>query len=318
MSTAVQPAPVQFSPTSSQLAMAYSVCSGIARTSARNFYYAFLVLPHAKRNALCAIYAYMRRCDDLSDDASLTLRERRTKLEAWLESFHRALAGEPTDDAILLALTDTQRRYQISAELLDQLAFGTLMDVPEEVEEPGDPKSTKSEEELVIEYRTFKDLYLYCYHVASVVGLVCIKIFGYRDPNAEHLAERCGIAFQLTNIIRDVKEDAVMGRVYLPLEDLQRFELSAGDLKSSPDRARLRSLLTMEADRARDFYKSGHELIPLVNEDSQPALWVLVTIYQRLLEKIAQKQYDVYAGKVKLSTFEKVSVLGKGFLKRLT
>jgi phytoene synthase len=318
MSTAVQPAPVQFSPTSSQLAMAYSVCSGIARTSARNFYYAFLVLPHAKRNALCAIYAYMRRCDDLSDDASLTLRERRAKLEVWLESFHRALAGEPTDDAILLALTDTQRRYQIPAELLDQLAFGTLMDVPEEVEEPGDPKSTKPEEELVIEYRTFKDLYLYCYHVASVVGLVCIKIFGYRDPNAEHLAERCGIAFQLTNIIRDVKEDAVMGRVYLPLEDLQRFELSAGDLKSSPDRARLRSLLTMEADRARDFYKSGHELIPLVNEDSQPALWVLVTIYQRLLEKIAQKQYDVYAGKVKLSTFEKVSVLGKGFLKRLT
>lgn len=318
MSTAVQQAPVQFSPTHSQLAMAYSVCSGIARTSARNFYYAFLVLPHAKRNALCAIYAYMRRCDDLSDDATLSLRERRTKLEAWLESLHRALAGEPTDDAILLALTDTQRRYQIPAELLDQLAFGTLMDVPEEVEDTGDPRSAKSEEELLIQYRTFKDLYLYCYHVASVVGLVCIKIFGYRDPNAEHLAERCGIAFQLTNIIRDVKEDAAMGRVYLPLEDLQRFELSPADLKSSPDWGRLRSLLTMEADRARDFYKSGHELIPLVNEDSQPALWVLVTIYQRLLEKIAQKQYDVYAGKVRLTTFEKVSVLGKGFLKRLT
>jgi 15-cis-phytoene synthase len=317
MSTAVRPAPTQFSPTSSQLAMAYSVCSGIARTSARNFYYAFLVLPHAKRNALCAIYAYMRRCDDLSDDDSLSLRERRAKLEAWLEAFHRAQAGEPTDDAILLALTDTQRRYQIPAELLDQLAFGTLMDVPES-EEGANQTSTQEEEELVIQYRTFKDLYLYCYHVASVVGLVCIKIFGYRDPNAEHLAERCGIAFQLTNIIRDVKEDSIMGRVYLPLEDLQRFELSPADLKSGPDRARLRALLTMEADRARDFYKSGHELIPLVNEDSQPALWVLVTIYQRLLEKISQKQYDVFAGKVRLTTFEKLSVLGKGFVKRLT
>ncbi len=152
---------------------------------------------------------------------------------------------------------------------------------------PGGQPGAEAAEELIIQYRTFKDLYLYCYHVASVVGLVCIKIFGYRDPNAEHLAERCGIAFQLTNIIRDVKEDALMGRVYLPLEDLQRFELSPADLKSGPDRARLRSLLTMEADRARDFYKSGHELIPLVNEDSQPALWVLVTIYQRLLEKIA-------------------------------
>ena len=316
MSTAVQQAQSQFTPTHSQLAMAYSVCSGIARTNARNFYYAFLVLPHPKRNALCAIYAYMRRCDDLSDDATLPLRERRAKLEAWLDAFHRAQAGQPTDDAILLALTDTQRRYQIPAELLDQLAFGTLMDVPEG-EEPTEP-APGSEQELVIQYRTFKDLYLYCYHVASVVGLVCIKIFGYRDPNAEHLAERCGIAFQLTNIIRDVKEDAQMGRVYLPLEDLQRFELTPDELKSSPDRARLRSLLTMEADRARDFYKSGHELIPLVNEDSQPALWVLVTIYQRLLEKIAQKQYDVYAGKIRLTTFEKVSVLGKGFLKRLT
>ena len=314
MSTAVQRASVPFSPTSSQLAMAYSVCSGIARASARNFYYAFLVLPHPKRNALCAIYAYMRRCDDLSDDASLPLRERRAKLEAWLDAFHRAQAGEPTDDAILLALTDTRRRYQIPAELLDQLAFGTLMDVPESEED----QAAGAEQELVIQYRTFKDLYLYCYHVASVVGLVCIKIFGYRDPNAEHLAERCGIAFQLTNIIRDVKEDVQMGRVYLPLEDLQRFELTPDDLKNFPDRGRFRSLLAMEADRARDFYKSGHELIPLVNEDSQPALWVLVTIYQRLLEKIAQKQYDVYAGKIRLTTFEKVSVLGKGFLKRLT
>jgi 15-cis-phytoene synthase len=276
------------------------------------------VLPHAKRNALCAIYAYMRRCDDLSDDTSLSLRERRAKLEAWLDAFHRAQAGAPTDDAILLALTDTQRRYQISAELLDQLAFGTLMDVPEDVEGSDSEGAAATSEELVIQYRTFKDLYLYCYHVASVVGLVCIKIFGYRDPNAEHLAERCGIAFQLTNIIRDVKEDALMGRVYLPLEDLQRFELSPGDLKMGPDRARLRSLLTMEADRARDFYKSGHELIPLVNEDSQPALWVLVTIYQELLEKIAQKQYDVFAGKIRLTTFEKLSVLGKGFFKRLT
>jgi len=318
MSTAVQPATVQSVPTHSQLAMAYSVCSGIARASARNFYYAFLVLPKPKREALCAVYAFMRRCDDLSDDPSLPPRERRARLEAWLDAFHHAQAGEPTDDAILLALTDSQRRYQIPAELLDQLAFGTLMDVPDSAPE-GPSQETGSESSgLVVQYRSFKDLYLYCYHVASVVGLVCIKIFGYRDPNAEHLAERCGIAFQLTNIIRDVKEDAGMGRVYIPLEDLQKFELMPGDLQGTPDRARLRSLLAMEADRAREFYKSGHELIPLVSEDSQPALWVLVTIYQRLLEKIAQKQYDVFAGRVRLSTREKLSVLVKGFLKRLT
>jgi 15-cis-phytoene synthase len=318
MSTAVQSATVQSVPTHSQLAMAYSVCSGVARSSARNFYYAFLVLPKPKRQALCAVYAFMRRCDDLSDDPSLPPRERRARLEAWLDAFHHAQAGEPTDDAILLALTDSQRRYQIPAELLDQLAFGTLMDVPDSAPEGPSQETGSDSSSLVVQYRSFKDLYLYCYHVASVVGLVCIKIFGYRDPNAEHLAERCGIAFQLTNIIRDVKEDAGMGRVYIPLEDLQKFELMPGDLQGTPDRARLRSLLAMEADRAREFYKSGHELIPLVSEDSQPALWVLVTIYQRLLEKIAQRQYDVFAGRVRLSTREKLSVLVKGFLKRLT
>ncbi|HMK22430.1 MAG TPA: squalene/phytoene synthase family protein, partial [Terriglobales bacterium] len=195
-----------------------------------------------------------------------------------------------------------------------------LMDLPEEppTEPEARPRTSEKLAGPVVQYRAFKDLYLYCYHVASVVGLVCIKIFGYRDQAAEHLAERCGIAFQLTNIIRDVKEDAMMGRVYLPLEDLQRFELTLADLESRPDVSRLRALLAVEADRARDFYKSGFDLIPLVNEDSQPALWVLVTIYQKLLEKIAQRQYDVYGSRIRLTTFEKLSVLGKGFIKRIT
>ena len=317
MSTAVQSAPVQFAPTPSQLAMAYSVCTGIARKTAKNFYYAFLVLPRSKRQSLCAVYAYMRHCDDLSDDPTLAPRERRARLEAWLDRFHLAQAGAPTDDPVLLALTDTQRRYQIPMELLDQLAFGTLMDLPESeaYEQRAMPAQSNV---LMVQYRSFKDLYLYCYHVASVVGLVCIKIFGYRNPEAERLAERCGVAFQLTNIIRDVKEDAELGRVYLPLEDLQKYELNPLDLQKAPDPSRLRPLLAMEADRARDFYVSGHELIPYVSEDSQPALWVLVTIYEKLLEKIRRKQFDVYGGRISLTTIEKIKVLGKGFLKRLT
>jgi 15-cis-phytoene synthase len=317
MSTAVQSAAVQFAPTPSQLAMAYSVCCGIARKTAKNFYYAFLVLPRAKRQSLCAVYSFMRHCDDLSDDPSLQPRERRARLEAWLDRFHLAQAGAPTDDPVLLALTDTQRRYQIPMEFLDQLAFGTLMDVPEsdEYERPTAPQQPP---DLTVQYRSFKDLYLYCYHVASVVGLVCIKIFGYKDPEAERLAERCGIAFQLTNIIRDVKEDASLGRVYIPLEDLQKYELSPTDLLKTPDSSRLRPLLSMEADRARDFYKSGHDLIPHVSEDSQPALWVLVTIYEKLLGKITRRNFDVYGGRIRLTTFEKMKVLGKGFVKRLT
>ena len=180
------------------------------------------------------------------------------------------------------------------------------------------PLDPSSDDPLVARYQTFEELRQYCYGVASVVGLVCIKIFGYRDPAAEPLAERCGLAFQLTNIIRDVKEDAAMGRIYFPQEDLAQFGLSAADLAApQPDLARIRPLLAMEADRALDCYRSGEELIPLVNEDSQPALWVLITIYRRLLEKIALKQYDVFSERVRLTAPEKLRVMGKGILKRL-
>jgi phytoene synthase len=198
--------------------------------------------------------------------------------------------------------------------LLEQLAAGTAMDLQEEEQEdePGFARSA-----IFIQYATFDDLAQYCYRVASVVGLVCIKIFGYRDPAAEPLAERCGLAFQLTNIIRDVKEDAAMRRVYLPQEDLKQFGLSAEDLSASPDAERFRPLLAMEADRARGFYQAAEELIPLVNDDSQPALWVLVTIYRKLLEKIAARQYNVFGEKVSLTVSEKLKVLMKGFLKRL-
>ena len=327
MSTAVQQVPAPFSPSESQLAVAYSVCRSITRSAAKNFYYAFLVLPRPKRQALCAVYAFMRRCDDITDDANSPLQERRQKLDAWIDAFHRAQLGQPTDDPVLLALTDSQRRYKIPGLLLDQLAHGTAMDVQESPgageESRTGPALSKVEgasvrQKLTVHYRTFEDLRLYCYQVASVVGLVCIRVFGYRDPAAEPLAERCGLAFQLTNIIRDVKEDAAMGRVYLPAEDLARFEVSPSELRSAPDSASLRLVLAAEADRAREYYNAGEELIPLIDEDSRPALWVLVTIYRRLLEKIAKRRYDVFSEKVSLTVREKLVILGKGFLKRLT
>jgi len=321
MSTAVQPAPTPYAPTESQLAVAYSVCRSITRTAAKNFYYAFLVLPRAKRQALCAVYAFMRRCDDIADDESLSQFDRRQKLAAWLDAFHRAQSGEPSDEPVLLALTDAQRRYNIRVGLLDQLAYGTAMDLEEGPgTDGGSPASAPAPHALSVRYRTFDDLYQYCYRVASVVGLVCIHVFGYRDPAAEPLAERLGLAFQLTNIIRDVKEDASVGRVYLPEEDLDKFGISLSALTSVSDPALFRPLLAMEADRAREYYRAGEELIPLVEEDSQPALWVLMTIYQRLLDKIALRQYDVFTGreKVSLNVREKLVILAKGFLKRLS
>lgn len=312
MTAGAQPVPVPWTPAAPQLVMAYSVCRGITRTAAKNFYYAFLVLPRRKREALCAVYAFMRRCDDIADDVTISSADRHQKLETWLDALHRAQQGQPTDDAILLALTDAQRRYSIPAGLLDELAQGTAMDV-----ETAPDQAFEGVPGLAVHYHTFQELHQYCYRVASVVGLVCIHVFGYRDPQAEPLAERCGLAFQLTNIIRDVKEDASMGRVYIPEEDLARFHLTVSDLLHSPDAARLRPLLAFEAERARECYAAGDELLPYIAEDSQPALWVLVNIYRRLLEKIGEKQYDVFSAKVALSRWEKMRVLAKGFLMRV-
>jgi len=293
-----------------QLDHAYAICRGVTRSSAKNFFYAFLVLPREKRNALCAVYAFMRHADDLADDATLAVEARWNKLQDWREQFHLAMQGRPTDDPVLFALADAQQRFQVPVELFDQLVQGTLMDLKQSVS--GSP----------LTFQTFDELARYCYHVASVVGLVTIRIFGYRDPKAEPLAERTGIAFQLTNIIRDVREDALLGRIYLPQEDLARFGRSAAEL--APDQlgngfqaAPWAELLRFEADRARELYRSADELIPLVDEDCQPALWALVTIYRRLLEKIALRQYDVFKERVRLTVPEKLSILGKGFVRRL-
>jgi len=304
--------PSPFIPTESQLHMAYSVCRGITRSQAKNFYYGFLVLPKRKRQALSAVYAFMRRCDDIADDPALSARDRKQKLDTWVDAFHAAEAGHPTDDPVLLAVVDAQRRFGIPVGLLDQLAFGTAMDVEEENQDKDQHYPRHP-----IQYRNFQELERYCYNVASVVGLVCIHIFGYKDPSAEPLAERLGLAFQLTNIIRDVKEDAVLGRVYLPQDDLAQFGIPAAELATMTDPARLRSLLEFEAHRAFENYRAGDDLLTLISEDSQPALWVLINIYRSLLQKIVRLNYDVFTRKVSLTLREKLSIFGKGFLKRM-
>jgi 15-cis-phytoene synthase len=321
MNVAVQQLPTPFSPTESQLAVAYSVCSGIARLAARNFYYGFLALPKRKRQALCAVYAFMRRCDDIADDETLPARDRQQKLYEWLGAFHRVHAGEPTDDPVLLALTDAQQKFGIPVGLLDELAFGTAKDVDQQIEEEiaarAEGRSPSSPSGLIVQYGSFEELRRYCYSVASVVGLVCIRIFGYHDPEAEPLAERCGLAFQLTNIIRDVREDAEVGRVYLPEEDLARFAMTPADFREPWNSRRFAPLLAFEADRARECYAAGEQLIPYIDEDSQPALWVLVTIYRSLLEKIAARQFNVFSGKIRLTARQKLTILAKGVAKRL-
>ena len=293
--------------TESQLNTAYSVCRRIARASAKNFYYAFLALPRPKRDALSAVYAFMRHCDDLSDDPGLLPEDRLARLENWRNQLHAVLAGGVSDEPVLLALADTVRLFRIKPELLDALVEGTAMDVREMVGGPG----------LRGFFQSFEQLYNYCYHVASVVGLICIRIFGYEDAAAEKLAEQCGVAFQLTNIIRDVKEDATMGRVYLPQEDLAMFGMALSAMRN-PEADRLRPVLELEAERARGYYRAAEELIPLIEPDSQPALWVLVNIYRRLLDKIAERDYNVFRERVRLSRAEKVAILTRGLARRFS
>jgi phytoene synthase len=298
----------------SQLAAAYSVCRHITRSAAKNFYYGILVLPRERRDALCAVYAFMRHSDDLSDEPGLPPRERTEKLEAWLDALHDVVNGGAHDNPVLLAVADAQRRFKIPLHLFDDLVHGTEMDIRAEALAGGAPG---------VRYQSFEELRRYCYHVASVVGLICIRIFGYEDPAAEPLAERCGLAFQLTNILRDVREDALMNRVYLPEDDLASFgrsaeELTPARLNNGFDAAAFRPVLELEARRARELYRAGDELLPLIDEESRPALWVLVEIYRRLLRKIEASGFDVFRRRVRLSTFEKLSILSRGFYRRLT
>lgn len=287
------------------VAQAYAACETIARREARNFYYAFRALPKAKRAAVCAVYAFMRHADDLADDEQLPRQERLIQSQRWLEEWHRAAQGEPTDNPVFIALRDTQQRFGISTELLDQLVQGTMLDLT---------APTAGTE--ITTYPTFDDLYRYCYFVASVVGLVCIRIFGYTDPRAEALAEQTGIAFQLTNILRDVREDAERGRVYLPLEDLKQFHLTLEQFNTRrvDQRATLdeRALMAMEAGRAREYYRAADNLLPLIAPDSRAALWVLVTIYRRLLQRIENAHYEVFAERVSVPTGEKLWILARG------
>jgi phytoene synthase len=295
-----------------QLQAAYSICRGIARRAARNFYYGFLVLPREKRDAISAVYAFMRHCDDIADNPALPADEKLRALNQYRTLMFAVLEGKPTDDPVLLALADAQRRFRISTNLLDQLVNGTVMDVETPAGTAGAP---------VAPYRDFEALRTYCYHVASVVGLICIRIFGYKDPAAEPLAENCGVAFQLTNIIRDVKEDAQMGRVYLPVSDLQEFgrspeELAPQNLQNGFDPIRFRPVLQLQAERARELYDSADQLLPLIDEDSQPALWVLVSIYRRLLERITQHHYNVFEKKIRVPRLQKFKILAQGFAQR--
>jgi len=279
-------------PANAPLEQSYRLCRQIARRTAKNFYYSFLVMPRAKRDAMCAIYAFMRRSDDIADSAAnpaIALEG----LRHWRTTVEAALTGQDVTEPILPGLADTVRRYNIPVKHFHELLDGTEMD------------QTKTR------YETYDELYRYCYRVASCVGLVVLPVFGYDDKRALEPAEACGIAFQLTNILRDVKEDATMGRIYLPREDLAKFRVSEDDIMNHRSTPQFIELMRFEAGRAREYYRKAEPLLGMIHADSRGTLSVMMEIYGGILRKIEAKNYAVFDERVRLSAAEKLWIVAR-------
>lgn len=266
----------------SYLSLSYAFCRRIARRRARNFYYSFLLLSREQRDAMCAIYAFMRYCDDISEAEGAT----QEAMARWRRDLDLALRGEPRENPLWPAFIDTVQRYRIPHEYFYEMIEGVSSDLePRQIE-------------------TFNELYHYCYQVASVVGLTIIHIFGFESQEALKLAEKCGIAFQLTNILRDVGEDQAHGRIYIPAEDMEKFDT---DLSKVDER--FVSLMRFEAARARKYYEESRPLIQLVHPRSRPSLWALIEIYRRLLDHIERSNFDVLDKRIRVPTWEKLAIL---------
>src|SRR5271168_3428587 len=310
-----RPQPLSLVP-SLEVPKSYEACQQIARASNSNFYYAFYLLPKPKRNALCALYAFNRLVDDVADEGA-DLPAKQSGLARWRAELDEAVTGvdqcfdgtavmtladaPPNASlAILPALADTLERYKIPTRYLHDLISGAEMDL------------------TIHSYATFDRLREYCYRVAGTVGLTCTHVFGFQDHRAVDLAEKLGLAFQLTNIIRDVREDFAAGRVYLPEEDLAKYHVAPADFGRSEATLGVRELLRFEADRAWQCYQQGAVLINLIDEDSRGALWLLVHTYNALLARIEAVDFAVFGERVRLSKTEKMLFIAKARFGRLT
>ncbi len=289
------------------LAQSYEECHRIARSSHSNFYYAFFLLPKKRRDGLAALYAFMRLVDDNADEGNdLAVKQRglakwRAALDEVANANGRAIASAlPGAAEVLPALVDTMRRYNMPARYLHDLISGAEMDL------------------TVRSYPTFDRLREYCYRVAGTVGLTCTHVFGFRDARALDLAEKLGLAFQLTNIIRDVRDDYAMGRVYLPDEDLAQYNVNREDFARSEATLGVRELLRFEAQRAWHCYEEGAALLTLVEPESRAALWLLVHTYSALLARIEDLDFAVFGERVRLSKAEKLVFIAKARFTRLT
>lgn len=267
------------------LARSYRYCEALARRQAGNFYPAFRILPRPQRLAMCALYAFLRIADDLSDDPA-PLPVKRRLLADWRRGLDQALCGDGCHP-LHAALEHTVRSYAIPREYLEAVLDGVEMDL-----EP-------------VVYATFADLRVYCYRVASAVGLACIHIWGFANDQAKVLAEDAGLAFQLTNILRDLSEDAARDRVYLPQDELARFGYSPEKLRHGERDEAFRALMRFQVERARSYYTAAWPLAPLLPPAGRAVFLVMARTYRRLLDLIEERDYDVFSGRIQVSCWKK-------------
>ena len=286
---------------------AYEYCRQMSRNHAKTFYLASMFLPDRQRRPIFALYALLRTVDDIVDMAEdrlanglVTGEEIRTMLEEWKSKLRACYAGNPGSDPIMMAWHDTLQHYRIPVELPLELIEGVAMDI------------------TFKPFETFDDLYIYCYKVASVVGLMTSEVFGYTDKKALGHAVELGIAMQLTNILRDIGEDVDRGRIYLPLEDLRRFGYTVEEFMQKTMNAKFVELMKFQVERARSYYRSAELGIPMLYRESRFAVSLSSLNYGNILTAIEENGYDVFTKRAYRSFFQKISTIPAVWFRTMT
>ena len=261
----------------------------IAKKSKSSFYYAFNLLPAEQRDAMNTVYAFCRQTDDIVDETSSPDELKYEKLRKWRIELQKSLYGH-SEYPIINKLSRTIQKFNIPLEPFFDLLKGMEMDLQKK------------------RYITFNDLQTYCYNVASTVGLMCIEIFGYRHPSAKDFAVNLGIALQLTNILRDIKKDAEKGRIYLPQEDLKKFDYNESDIFNNLYNENFQRMMKYQVERARVYFDSATASLNLEDKKAMFAARAMQHIYYRMLNKIVDADYDVYNRNIKISTVKKVGI----------
>jgi phytoene synthase len=268
------------------------VSESITRKSASNLALAFVLLPREKRAGMSALYAFCREIDDIADEEAASVSERRARLEHWREDVRRACAGQTPELPVIRELQPFIQRHRLRLELFGELLRGVEMDLE------------------ITRYADYEELDLYCYRVASVVGLLSIEIFGYQDPACREYAVHLGKALQFTNILRDVANDAERDRIYLPQRELDRFKVTQNEILSGQYSERYFALARSVAERARSFYRAARELLPLVDQRAMATAELMGSVYWRILEKLECRKFDVFnSAPTKLSRGQKLFLI---------